>query len=130
MPGSGENSKTPTFSKLEVFDELEEFGVLGVGFGGEAGDEGGAEGDAGDPLAEFLEEGFDLVAGDLAAHGVEDLVVDVLEGHVDVFDEVAAVGEGADHVVGEAAGVGVHEAEPGAGGFFLDEFVEGFEHAA
>jgi len=51
--------------EAEVGDEAEELFVLGVGFAGEAGDEGGAEGDAGDPVAEFAEKGFDLFAGDL-----------------------------------------------------------------
>ena len=64
-------------------------------------------------LRSFSQEGFDLAAGDLAAHGVQDVVVDVLQRHVDVFHDVPAIGEGLDHVVGEAAGVGVHEAEPG-----------------
>ena len=47
--GLGEKFKDADVFEAEVGDEFEEFFVLGFGFGGEAGDEGGAEGDAGDP---------------------------------------------------------------------------------
>ena len=115
--------------KLEVFDEVDEFLVLGGGFAGETGDEGGTERDAGDPVAEFLEKGFSLLAGDFAAHGEEDFIVDVLEGHVDVLDHVAALGKRFDHFIREAGGIGVHEADPALAGGFGNELVEGTEHA-
>ena len=74
--------------------------MLGFGFAGEAGDEGGAEGHVGDPGAELVQEGFDLLARNFAAHGMQDVVVDVLQRHVDVLHDVTAVGERFDHFVG------------------------------
>ncbi len=116
--------------EAKAADKFQQFLVLLFGFGGEAGDEGGAERDAGDPFAELAEEGFDLIARHLAAHGVEDLIVDMLQRHVDVFHDVAAIGERFDHVIGEATRVSIHQPQPRPGRFLGDKFIERAEHSA
>ena len=100
--------------EAEVADELEQSIVIGLGFAGEAGDEGGADRHTRNPLAEFVQQVFLLCAGDVAAHGLEHAVGDVLERNVDVLDDVGQRCDGVDHRIGEVGGIDVHEAHPAA----------------
>ena len=51
-------------------------------------------------------------AGHPPLHLRQQLVVDVLERHVDVLHDAIAVGDRADHLVGEAGRIRVHQPQP------------------
>ena len=85
---------------------------VGIGFAGEADDHGGADGDAGDGLADSFEEFEELIAVGAALHAFEDFAGGVLERHVDVFDERFVGGDGIEQFLGDAVGVAVEEADP------------------
>ena len=113
--------------ELDFFDEVEQVLVVLIGFAGEPGDEGGADRHAGDALAELVAELGLVGAGDIAAHAFEHAIGPVLEGDVEVGQEVALVGElgeGVDDLVGEVGRVGVHHAQPPAPDLFGDGGVE------
>lgn len=104
-------------------DEVQEFLEFAFGFAGVADDEGGAEGDVRHGVPDVL----DGLAGDAEAgtlHAVEDGVGAMLEGHVHVGDDVGEGGHGMGEAGGDAAGVGVHEADPR---YVRDGFREAFE---
>ena len=112
-----------------VADEVAEFGVVVFRLAGEAADEGGAEAEAGDGGAHVVDEAADVGAVGHAALLGEDVVGDVLEGDVDVFDDFVAGGEGVDEFSAPVGGVGVEDADPevaGDGVEFAQEAGEGF----
>ena len=64
------------------------------GFAGEADDEAGAEGDAGDGGADLLEGLEEDVCAGAALHGFEDGRGGVLEGDVEILADVVVRGDG------------------------------------
>ena len=95
-----------------IADEVEEFGEVFFGFAGEADDESGADGEAGDAGAHAVDEVADVVAGGFALHGSEHAVGDVLEGDIDVASDLGGIGDGADEFVAPVGWVGVEETDP------------------
>ncbi len=86
--------------------------MIFFGLAGEAGDEGRADGDAGDALAQ-LEHQLALVRRrDIPAHRRQHAVRGVLERDVDVLADMRQFGDRVDHLVGEVGRVGVHEPHP------------------
>jgi hypothetical protein len=118
--------------ELHLFDELEELLVVGFGLSGEAGDEGGADGEVGHAPAELADDVCLLLTGDVAAHEREDAVGSVLEGDVEVGKEVRVLlvdelGESVDDRVREVGRIRVHEAHPAAASRFGHGVRESFE---
>lgn len=87
-------------------------------------EQGGADVDAGDFAAHFLDELDGLLACDVAVHESEYVVAAVLEGYVEVFADVVSLAHDAKQVVGEVGGVGVVEAYPFYAGDVGDAFYE------
>ena len=79
---------------------------------GEADDEAGAEGDAGDGGANFLEGLQEDIGAGAALHGFEHGGRGVLERDVEIFADVVVLRDGVEQLAGDAVGVGVEEAEP------------------
>jgi hypothetical protein len=117
--GIGEH---PESVETEVADKREQFLMLGVGFAGKTGDEGRANGYAGDSGANSFQQSFRLSSGNATVHGSQNAIVDVLEGDIDVLDHLLGFSNGVDHVVGEDRGVSVHQADP-------DQAIEGIKFA-
>ena len=86
--------------------------MLGFGFTGRAGDERRADGDPRHPVPQLGQQRLDLLPRHPPPHRREDHVVDVLKRHVDVFHHAVTLGDRADHLIGEAGRIGVHEAQP------------------
>jgi len=98
--------------ELGFFDEVFEDGDVLRSFAGEADDEAGAEGDAGDGGADLLDGLEEDVGTGSALHGLEYGGRGVLQGNVEIFADVVVLGDGFKQLVGDAVGVGVEEAEP------------------
>lgn len=116
--------------KFAVFDEVDEFVEVGVGFARKSDDEGGANGDAWDASTDAFEEIADVSAIGLAAHESEHVVADMLEWHVDVTGDFGALGDGLDEVVTPVSGVGVEKADPEVALNLIERTDEGGERLA
>ena len=86
-------------------DEFEQFVEAGVGFAGEADDEGCAEDAVGDFGSEGFDQPADFVFGMGSAHCFEDLRVDVLERDIEVWEDFIGVGDGFDEAFGDSGGI-------------------------
>lgn len=113
--------------EFEGLDEVEEFLVVLFGFAGEAGDEGGADGEIRDAVAHALEEVADVFPVGLAVHLVEHVVGDVLQGNIDIAGDFGTLGDGLDEFIGPMRGVGVEEADPEVAFEFIESAEEGGE---
>lgn len=98
--------------KFEGLDEFQEFLVIFHCFAGEAGDEGGADGEIGNAVAHSLEKVADVFPVSLPVHLFEHVIGNMLKGNVDVAGDFGALGDGLDEFVGPVSGVGVEEADP------------------
>ena len=98
--------------ELRLADEVAQFVDVGLGFAGEADDEGRAQRDAGDAGADALDEVADVGAARLALHRVEHVVADVLQRHVDVAGDLRALGDGPDELVAPVRRMRVEQADP------------------
>ena len=99
-------------SKPKSLTNLHELLVLRIGLAGRAGDEGRADRDAGDPLAQLSSSVSICLRVTRRFILRQQLVVDVLQRHVDVLHDASAVGDRLDHLVGEARRVRVHQPQP------------------
>ena len=78
----------------------------------EARDEGRAEGDVRDLTAQLADDVQQLGAVGTAVHVLEDRVVAVLDGQVEIRQDLLVPLHGGDEVVGDALRVSVHDADP------------------
>ncbi len=95
-----------------VLDEAEKGFELGIGLAREAGDEGGADGEAGDACAEAGDEVAYMGFGSFPAHIFEHSFLDVLQWHIDIAGNFWEASDGGDKFVRPVGGVGVEEADP------------------
>jgi hypothetical protein len=77
-----------------------------------AGDEGGAEGAAGDARVKSFDQIADLPLAVPAAHRLEHVAVDVLDRHVEVAGHARLGADRLEQLVGAGRRVGVVEADP------------------
>src|ERR1035438_5117378 len=82
------------------------------GFAGEAHDEAGADGDAGNGAADALDQLEENIARSSALHALKDAGAGVLERHVDVLGERGVFGDGVEQALGDLIRIGVEEADP------------------
>ncbi len=64
------------------------------------------------PFPQFLEQRLNLPPCHAPPHPREDVVIDVLQRHVDVFHDARALRDRLDHLIREAARVGIHQPQP------------------
>src|ERR1035441_2647671 len=88
--------------------------VLKVGFRltRETADERGAERDAGNTLSNAPDKVHDVLARGLAPHPFEHVLVNMLEGNINVARDLGALGNGANQLVRPMRRVSVEQAEP------------------
>jgi len=79
-----------TTFKFEGLEELEKFLMVFFGLAGEAGDEGGSDGEVRNALSHALQEIPDVFSVGFAVHLIEHVVGDVLQGNVDVAGDLGA----------------------------------------
>ena len=103
----GVEGETAEVVEMCPFEKSEKFVEASVCFAWEADDEGGAENAAGDFCSEGFDESADFVFGMRAAHCLEDLGVDVLEGDVEIREDFVAGADGFDEAFGNSRGVEV-----------------------
>ena len=98
-----------------VPQELAQLLELRLPLAGQAGDEAGAEDQAGDALPELVQQLLEVRLVPPAVHPPEDAVVAVLEGDVQVFDDLLLPGDDVDEMVVDHLRVEVVEADPAEG---------------
>lgn len=109
------------------FDKVQQFGELLIGFAGVADDGGGSQGHVRHGETQLVDELYCVLFGIGPPHGFEDIVVDMLDGHVDIVDDFVTFGDGPDEGVVDAGRIQVHQANPFQGGElfqFVDELDE------
>lgn len=94
------------------FDELHKFLVLFTGFRRVAGDKGGAQGDVGNGLADAFYHIIYIGCASATSHTLEDFVVDVLDGDVQIVAELRVFFHHIQDFEGEVERVGVVQTEP------------------
>ena len=98
--------------KADLIDQLQGAAELGVGFAREAHDCVSADGGIGHQLADLLDDAAVAGGGVTPRHGLEQLVVAALEGHMEVLTHLRQLGAGFDQALGEIARVAGGEANP------------------
>ena len=93
----------------QKFAQLIEGGLVLIG---QAGDEAGAQHHAGDLRPQRFHHGQQPRVGLPAAHGLQNRVVAVLNGHVDVLADLRLRRDGVDQLVGDGVGIKVVQADP------------------
>ena len=93
-------------------DEVEQLLELATGLPGEPGDEGGAQHEIGDRLAQRAEKVLRGRTVDAALHALEHRITRVLQRQVEVGHDPVAAGDRRDEPVGEVDRVEVHEPDP------------------
>ena len=88
---------------------------------GVAHDKGGAQGQVGDGPAHLLDGAIHPVQIGRSAHRAQDSRVRVLQGHVQVRQDLPFRGHELDEPVRDGSGKGVHDANPGDVGHFPDQ---------
>ena len=120
--------------ELHFLDEVAQILELLLGLAGEARDQGGAQGDAGDLAAQLADDLQQLRTGGAAVHVLEDGIVAVLDGQVEIGHHLLVALHGGDEFIGDALRVGVHtmlgnfqdgsipgKIQFGSGWWFLDQ---------
>mmetsp|Transcript_19655 Transcript_19655/g.63859 ORF Transcript_19655/g.63859 Transcript_19655/m.63859 type:complete len:256 (-) Transcript_19655:867-1634(-) len=97
--------------KFEILAKVDEVAVLLVRLAREAGDEGGAQSEPRDAVAELVEQSHRMLLV-RAVHPQQSHVVHVLERNVDVLANLRDFSNGIDELVGEVRRVAVQEADP------------------
>lgn len=109
LRGIGED---PGAFQAEFMEELAQRLEILLGLAGEAGDEAGPQDQAGDPLAQLAEEVAGLLSAAPAVHGLEHMVADVLDGNVQIFDDLRLVGDHVNELVADLIGVEIVQPDP------------------
>ena len=108
----GRIGKAAQTVKSDLFDEVAQVLELLLGLAGEACDQGGAQGDAGNLPAQLADDLQQLRTGGAAVHIFEDGIVAVLDGQVEVGHHLLVPLHGSNKVIGDALRVGVHDTDP------------------
>ena len=98
--------------ELRLADELLQKFKVAERFAGEADDEAGAQGDAGNGGADFFQSLEKDLGAAAALHALENCGRGVLQRQVEIFADVVVLGDGFEQAAGDAVGIGVEEAEP------------------
>ena len=85
---------------------------LGIALAGQARDEARAQHKTRNARAQLLQQRADLVAGAVAVHAAENVVVDVLDGDVEILDDLVLICDEVDELVVDDLGVEVVQADP------------------
>ena len=109
LGGEGEDPRPLDADLPQKVAELRQF-LLPLA--GKAGDEAGAEDQARDALPELSEEGQQLRLGVPAVHGLQDAVVAVLDGDIQVGNDLLLPGHGVDELLRHLVGIEVVEPDP------------------
>ncbi len=108
----GAVEKDPQVVEAHFLNEFLQGLKLGLGFAGEAHHHRGAERDAGKALPNQAHGVQDVLAVIAPAHALEDLVVAVLDGQVQIGDEAGLGRHGFQQLRGNPGRVAVHQANP------------------
>ena len=98
--------------KLHGLDEVAQLGVLFLGLTGEAGDQGGAQRDAGDGRTQAGDRILDLSAAAAAVHGLQHGIITVLDGQVQIGHDLGVADHRRNKGITDALRVGVEDANP------------------
>ena len=113
--------------KFEGLDEFQEFLVIFLCFAGEAGDEGGADGQVGNAITHSLEKVPDVLSVSLPVHLFEHVIGNMLKRDIDVAGDFGALCDGLNKLIGPMGRVGVEEADPEVTFEFVERTEEGGE---
>ena len=86
--------------------------MLGIGLARRASDERRADRDIRNPFAQLIQQRLNFLTRDPAAHLREDLIIDVLQWHIDIRHHARAIRDGFDHLIRKTTRVGVHQTQP------------------
>ena len=92
--------------------ELAQLLKLRLALAGQAADQGGADHHVGDGGTELGEQRLDLRPGAAAAHGLQDAVIGVLDGNVQIVDDLLFPGNDLDQLVRHRLRIEVVEPDP------------------
>src|ERR1039458_1313359 len=93
-------------------NEPEQVLKVGIRLTRETDDERGAQRNAGNARSNAANEVHDILAGGLAPHPLEHVLVNVLEGNINVARDLGAFGNGANQLIRPMRRVSVEQAEP------------------
>ena len=111
--------------KLPLLREGDHLLELFAGLAGEAGDERRPQHEAWDPAPQFREQLFGRPASHAALHPLQHRVAGMLEGHVEIGNDLRAGRDLVDEAIGEVDRIEIHQADP-LDAVHLLEFVEQF----
>src|ERR1017187_4387390 len=93
-------------------NEPEQVLKVGLCLTGETDDERGAQRDAGNALSNAANEVHDILAGSLATHPLEHVLVNVLKGNINIARDLWALGNGANQLIRPMRRMRVEQTEP------------------
>ena len=99
-------------SALRFAQEIAQLVELLLALAGQSRDDGRAQHEAGDALAELIKQGAEVFLVAAAVHLLEDLIVAVLERNVEVFQNFVLAGDHVDQAVVDPLGIEVVQADP------------------
>ena len=108
----GRVGKAAQTVELHFLDEVAQILELLLGLAGEACDQSGAQGDAGDLAAQLADHLQQLGAVGAAVHILEDGVIAVLDGQIEVGHHLLIALHGGNELIRDALRVSVHNADP------------------
>ena len=109
LGGIGKHARA---QQLLLAQEIAQLVELLLALAGQARDDGRAQHEAGDALAELIEQGAEVFLVAAAVHLLEDLIVAVLERNVKVFQNFVLAGDHVDQAVVDPLGIEVVQADP------------------
>ena len=109
LGGEGEHAHPLNAGLLQKIAQLLKFRLP---LAGQTGNQAGAQHQTGDALPQGLKKAPDLPAGAPAVHGLQDAVVDMLDGDIQIFDDLVIGGDLVNQLVVKLVGVQVVETDP------------------
>ena len=109
LGGIGKHARA---QQLLLAQEIAQLVELLLALAGQARDDGRAQHEAGNALAELIEQGAEVFLVAAAVHLLEDLIVAVLERNVEVFQNFVLAGDHVDQAVVDPLGIEVVQADP------------------
>ena len=109
LGGIGKHARA---QQLLLAQEIAQLVELLLALAGQSRDDGRAQHEAGDALAELIEQGAEVFLVAAAVHLLEDLIVAVLERNVEVFQNFVLAGDHVDQAVVDPLGIEVVQADP------------------
>ncbi len=94
------------------FDKIQELGEILIGFAGKADNHRSPQCQSGNRLTQLLNSLAHRAAAFAAAHALQQSGADMLKGDIDIFADLAGVGDQIEQFCIEKVGIGVEQADP------------------